>query len=62
MKKEDLTMKSMMKKLGVMLSVLALALALTGCSQAPKEPEAPVAETQTEMTEAQTPAEAPANP
>lgn len=55
-------MKSMMKKLGVMLSVLALTLALTGCSQAPKEPEAPVAETQTEMTEAQTPAEAPANP
>ncbi len=50
-------MKSMMKRLAVLLSVLMLALALTGCTQESKQPEAPVAE----VTESEAPAaEAPA--
>ena len=50
-------MKSMLKKLAVLLSVLMLAIALTGCSQKPQPAPSDAPAVETPATE-----EAPANP
>ena len=56
-------MKSMLKKLAVLLSVLMLAIALTGCSQKPQPAPFPLP-APSDAPAVETPAteEAPANP